>query len=146
MFFLAVLHSFAVCGDRDLETPSDGNFHPIRSPFPPGFHWDGTDVYVFVQPPSFLDLWRCVNFFLTLSGENSPFSRRSAAPTTSVEFSALSPALPGQDVPLPRWDATVSCGLLWVWSFRSTRSHRSPHGQDTVLGLKLFLPSYKSSL
>lgn len=62
MFFSTVLHSFAVCGDRDLETPLDGNFHTIRRsrafphPFPPGFYWDGTNVYVFIQPLSFLDL------------------------------------------------------------------------------------------
>lgn len=76
MFFLAVLHSFAVCGDRDLETPSNGNFHPIRipHPFPPGFYWDGTNVYVFIQPPpSFLDLWGCVNFFFDPFWGEFPF-------------------------------------------------------------------------
>lgn len=85
MFFFAVLHSFTVCGDRDLETPLDGNFHPTRRsrafpyPFPPGLYWNGTSICVYIQSPCFLDLWGCVNFFLTLSGENSPFSR-SAVP------------------------------------------------------------------
>ncbi|XP_061302380.1 repulsive guidance molecule A-like isoform X1 [Pezoporus flaviventris] len=64
MLFLAVLNSFPVCGDRDLETPLDGNFHMIRRshafprPFPQAFRWDGTNVYVFNQRLSFLDLCR----------------------------------------------------------------------------------------
>lgn len=119
MFFTAVLHSFAVSGDRDLETPLDGNFHPIRRsrafphPFPARFHWDGTNVYEFIRPLSFLGLWECGNFFLTLSGENSPFSRRNAAPAALVGFSTLSPGPSGQDMPFSGWDEMASWRLLW---------------------------------
>lgn len=115
--FLAVLHSFTVCGDRDLEVPSDGNFHPIRrSPalphsLPPGFHWDGAGVSVFIQPLSFLDLWgeRGVNFFFY------PF--QGEFPAASVGLSTLSPAPPGQDLPLASpWvgcDGILRAALVW---------------------------------
>ena len=126
MFFSAVLHSFSVCGDRDLETPSDGNFHLIRRsrafphPFPPGFHWDGTNVYVFIQPLSFLDLWGCVNFYFDPFWGEFPILEEKCCSRCigGVLCSVPSPSWGGRASPLSpggmRWHPVGCFGLVFT--------------------------------
>lgn len=141
MFFSAVLHSFTVCGDRDLETPLHGNFHPVRRnhafphPFPPGLHWNGTRICVYIRSPCFLDLWGCVNFFLTLSGENSPFSRSAAAPLhrcSPLCRAGLASSQVG-------CDGILGTALFFVFS--PPPIHTEAHTTRHIAGLKPFPPS-----
>lgn len=127
-----------------ISTCSEGAVHSLTersNPDPPGFHWDDTDDYMFIPPPCFADLWGCVNFYLFR--REFPFLWKCCSCCTS-EFS-LSPAPPGQDVPLPRWDVMASSGCFGL-VFTLHCSHWGPHSKTQSRDWSHFSPSYKSSL